>query len=99
MSLKLLAIALSIASLTACKPDDFKALDLAEGHDAYGAAPKVEALVTDTSSSQPASSAAIIPSSSSSEAPPPEPPKEPCEPGTHGFRLWDCSPEGYKIYW
>lgn len=24
---------------------------------------------------------------------------EECEPGTHGFRLWDCDSTGHRAYW
>ncbi len=86
-SLKLLAIALSIASLTACK-GVYSVIDQqveqSTGH--------ALAFVSSEESDEIRSSVAA----SSSEYVPPV--TEACAPGEFQFRVWSCGPDGHRSY-
>lgn len=104
MHLKITSAILASLLLSGCDPSAYKAIDQLEfqstGHAAVPDAmlaqnQPVEAMSSSSASQEPI---VVVTLSSSVYVPPPEPPKEPCDPGTHGFRLWDCV-DGFKVYW
>lgn len=106
--MRTLLILASLLLLAACKPEDYAVLDQAEGHDALGGAPKITLLATSSSveiassasSSQPSVEPPVEASSSSSSSSEYIPPlTEACLPGEKLFRVWDCGPDGRRIYW
>lgn len=109
MHLKFAVLVLvSLFVLAACKPEDWKVLDQAEGHDALGGVLRsdiaypisnanlpLEALVASASSSASQEPIVVVTPSSSAYVPPPEPPKEPCTEGQ--FRVYYCI-NGFREY-
>ncbi len=95
MNIKLLAVALSVMSVTACTPEKvLNGIVAADtGHNLIGYEPSEE----DQPITTPTQSASSSSSSSSSSSEYVQPLGEPCEEGTFGFRLWTCV-AGHRSY-
>ncbi len=92
MNSRLLIIALSVMSVTACTPEKVLNSIVASdtGHNLIGYEPAEEDQPITTPPK------AAEPSSSSSVYVPPL--TEPCNPGDFAFRIWSCGPDGRRVY-
>ena len=87
MNIQLLAVALSIASLTACESKDFNVVDALVGQSTGH-----QQNFVDTTEDEPS-----IPPKAAEPSVYVPPLGEPCNPGDYQFRVWSCV-DGHRFY-